>query len=414
MFAPYWDDLYLVNAGTGVFTTTTGSAGDRHFYLEWRAEYFPGTGTANFEVEFDEADGIIRAIYGQLDNGNSSSTEGVQSVDDAIFDQYGCNGTGDVSAGTQVTYTPGGAPPPPPPPPPPPRHPRLRHHPRRRLRHPRRLHHPAASTTTATSAASASATTPAPSVQAALRGPERGRQDAGTGEGKPAVAPLPLGPDHAQVLFEKAEEPRGQPEPARRSPAGQRRSRQPHHRQGAEAQVVEKRAQNGAGGGKTPAPFAGPGSCSGLSPVLGSARVYLAKKGEGTLRKLARSAARSAGRRRRASAVVGIAALILRRPGRFRAHGHLGQEHRVPARGNRAPGGPADQPDEPHDRWHHGRALVQERRLRTDACSCGAAALDTPRPEHEVPNLHPVSIHQDSPKASCRRRSTRTRCRRRS
>ena len=90
--------------------------------IEWRDQYFPGSGTANFEVEFNEADEVIRAIYGDLTNGNASSTEGVQSIPDAsIFDQYGCNGAdGTLSNGLQVTYTPGGGPPPAPPPPPPP------------------------------------------------------------------------------------------------------------------------------------------------------------------------------------------------------------------------------------------------------------------------------------------------------
>ena len=45
-FFPYWDDLRTDNSsdsGEGVFTTMTGSAPNRVFYIEWRAEYF-GTG----------------------------------------------------------------------------------------------------------------------------------------------------------------------------------------------------------------------------------------------------------------------------------------------------------------------------------------------------------------------------------
>ena len=94
MFAPYWDDLYTVNSGFGIFSLTTGTAPHRTFYLEWRNQYFPGTGTADFEAIFYEDSPTIQVIYGNVTNGASSSTEGVQDVDDNIFDQYGCNGAG--------------------------------------------------------------------------------------------------------------------------------------------------------------------------------------------------------------------------------------------------------------------------------------------------------------------------------
>src|SRR5439155_16209059 len=37
---PYWDDLYLVNSGFGIFTSISGSAPNRIFNIEWRAQYF--------------------------------------------------------------------------------------------------------------------------------------------------------------------------------------------------------------------------------------------------------------------------------------------------------------------------------------------------------------------------------------
>jgi hypothetical protein len=39
---PYWDDLYLVNSGFGIFTSISGTAPNRIFNIEWRAQYFPG------------------------------------------------------------------------------------------------------------------------------------------------------------------------------------------------------------------------------------------------------------------------------------------------------------------------------------------------------------------------------------
>ena len=39
---PHWDDLYLVNSGFGIFTSISGTAPNRIFNIEWRAQYFPG------------------------------------------------------------------------------------------------------------------------------------------------------------------------------------------------------------------------------------------------------------------------------------------------------------------------------------------------------------------------------------
>ena len=39
---PYWDDLYLVNGGFGIFTSISGTAPNRIFNIEWRAQVLPG------------------------------------------------------------------------------------------------------------------------------------------------------------------------------------------------------------------------------------------------------------------------------------------------------------------------------------------------------------------------------------
>ena len=71
---PYWDDLYLVNSGFGIFTSVSGTAPNRIFNIEWRAQYFPGSGTANFELRLYEGQSRFDVIYGTVDNGNTSST----------------------------------------------------------------------------------------------------------------------------------------------------------------------------------------------------------------------------------------------------------------------------------------------------------------------------------------------------
>ena len=57
---PYWDDLYLVNSGFGIFTSISGTAPNRIFNIEWRSQYFPGSGSANFELRLYEGQSTLR------------------------------------------------------------------------------------------------------------------------------------------------------------------------------------------------------------------------------------------------------------------------------------------------------------------------------------------------------------------
>ena len=97
---PYWDDLYLVNSGFGIFTSISGTAPNRIFNIEWRAQYFPGSGSANFELRLYEGQTRFDVIYGTVTNGNTSATAGVQR-DDTTFTQYFCNGAGGAATGGQ-------------------------------------------------------------------------------------------------------------------------------------------------------------------------------------------------------------------------------------------------------------------------------------------------------------------------
>jgi hypothetical protein len=95
---PYWDDLYLVNSGFGIFTSIGGSAPNRIFNIEWRAQYFPGSGNANFELRLYEGQTRFDVIYGTVSGGNTSATAGVQR-DNACFNEYFCNGSGGPATG---------------------------------------------------------------------------------------------------------------------------------------------------------------------------------------------------------------------------------------------------------------------------------------------------------------------------
>jgi hypothetical protein len=113
-FFGFWDDGYTMNAGYGIFTTTTGSEPNRTFYIEYRGQYFPGVGSLNYEYVFNEGSDILHVIYGTMDQGTDSATLGIQDVGQSIYDQYLCNGGGgSIAPGDELTYTPGGPPPPP-------------------------------------------------------------------------------------------------------------------------------------------------------------------------------------------------------------------------------------------------------------------------------------------------------------
>jgi hypothetical protein len=108
---PYWDDLYLVNSGFGIFTSISGSSPNRIFNIEWRAQYFPGSGSAGFELRLYEGQTRFDIIYGTLTNGNTSATAGVQKDIVPNFTQYFCNGVGGAATGGQsYTLTPCGSP----------------------------------------------------------------------------------------------------------------------------------------------------------------------------------------------------------------------------------------------------------------------------------------------------------------
>src|SRR5439155_26568188 len=80
---PYWDDLVTNNgsncasypSGCGIFTSVSGAAPNRVFNIEWRAAYFGGTGSANFEVRLYEGQpSRFDFVYGTLTHGGAGAT----------------------------------------------------------------------------------------------------------------------------------------------------------------------------------------------------------------------------------------------------------------------------------------------------------------------------------------------------
>ena len=56
----------MVNSGFGIFTSVSGTAPNRIFNIEWRAQYFPGSGSAGFELRLYEGQCRFDVIYGTV------------------------------------------------------------------------------------------------------------------------------------------------------------------------------------------------------------------------------------------------------------------------------------------------------------------------------------------------------------
>ncbi|GAB3848865.1 PQQ-dependent sugar dehydrogenase [Dactylosporangium cerinum] len=117
---PFWADL-VVDGSASVRTTTTGTAPNRQFVIEWRNVYIYGNTSRRltFEAILSETGDVI-TNYTNLDNDferGSVATVGIENADGSVGLPYSVN-TPKLQSGTAVVFTaPGGAPPPPPPPP---------------------------------------------------------------------------------------------------------------------------------------------------------------------------------------------------------------------------------------------------------------------------------------------------------
>ena len=100
---PHWDDMISVNPGFGTFSAISGTAPNRTFVLEWRTQYFPGTGSADFEIVFYEGLADFDVIYGNVTGGGAGATVGVQASASGTAVQYECN-TGGIGAGLKLHF----------------------------------------------------------------------------------------------------------------------------------------------------------------------------------------------------------------------------------------------------------------------------------------------------------------------
>jgi PKD repeat protein/photosystem II stability/assembly factor-like uncharacterized protein len=99
--APLWDDLRTDGSG-GIFTSVSGSAPNRIFNIEWRATYFTGGASANFEIRLYEGQPRFDIVYGVLNDTGASATAGIEK-DQSTFLQFECS-SGGLSNGLQLTF----------------------------------------------------------------------------------------------------------------------------------------------------------------------------------------------------------------------------------------------------------------------------------------------------------------------
>jgi hypothetical protein len=107
--AGFWDDLITTNTGGGVYSLTTGTAPNRVFNLEWRAQSLTNNQNINFEIQLYETPpgGLgsqVDIVYGtNLGGGGNVATIGIQGPATS-FTQYSCN-TNSLSAGLKLSFT---------------------------------------------------------------------------------------------------------------------------------------------------------------------------------------------------------------------------------------------------------------------------------------------------------------------
>ena len=117
VLAPYWRDQRTDAVGgctgCGIFTTTTGTAPNRIFRVEYRTTYFgqtSSTPTLNYEVNlYESGTPVFDFTYGLVTTFSATGrflTVGVEK-DTTVFTEFGCDPTGGtnppVSTGQQLT-----------------------------------------------------------------------------------------------------------------------------------------------------------------------------------------------------------------------------------------------------------------------------------------------------------------------
>lgn len=104
---PYWDDLDLSGATSGIYTSLTGAAPNRVFTVEWRGAVLASGAAVNFAVLLREGSSTIDFVYNNAASANGlSTTVGAQPASSGPnFTQFGFNQAGNYSGGAILRAT---------------------------------------------------------------------------------------------------------------------------------------------------------------------------------------------------------------------------------------------------------------------------------------------------------------------
>ncbi len=107
----HWGDLRTDTtqpdgSQSGIFTAITGTVGSRTFAIEWRATYYDTGDPVDFEVILYENSPRFDVIYGNVDEGGSSATVGVQQGTGDSYTQYESNTGATLRSGLDLCFTP--------------------------------------------------------------------------------------------------------------------------------------------------------------------------------------------------------------------------------------------------------------------------------------------------------------------
>jgi hypothetical protein len=103
---PFWDDLRTDTAGSGIFTSVSGTPGSQRFNVEWRATTFASAAPVNFVVSFYEGQSYFDVFYVSMSDNGASASVGVQADGSAgsSATAFSCNQP-NVTSGTSVRYS---------------------------------------------------------------------------------------------------------------------------------------------------------------------------------------------------------------------------------------------------------------------------------------------------------------------
>ncbi|MDQ5823599.1 MAG: alpha/beta hydrolase-fold protein [Chloroflexota bacterium] len=111
----YWDDLDMrlntnpPGVAHGIYTSTTGTAPDRIYNVEWRACRYMEGGVCGDEVNFqirlyEGSEGKFEIVYGAVSGGGGSATVGVQKGTGSLFTRYSCD-QAKLAEGLKLIFT---------------------------------------------------------------------------------------------------------------------------------------------------------------------------------------------------------------------------------------------------------------------------------------------------------------------